>query len=630
MSFSLPTRRPLSVALSCLFVPAASVMFVPLAHAAGEELWKADVTVTASRIQRHNRETLASVTVIDRAMIERSQAGSLPELLARQAGVQFNRKGGRGADSSIFLRGTNAGHALVLVDGVRVGSATLGSTSLENYNLDQIERIEIVRGPRSSLYGSEAIGGVIQIFTRRAGTPARLAVAIGNNNTLQRSLTLSDASATTQQVASLSLEDTDGIDNSRDDDAISGGIYNHDDDGFSNRGAHYSVSHLLNDRIGVTALLLDNKGTTEYDPGSYGPDGDPYTRVHNSVASTSVNLDADDWQFKAMASRSDDRSETLSSMPSEINTTKNQGLLQASTCNDVVGGLVFGTEYINEAVDGTIIYDIDSRDTFSGFTQWQRNVGPVVLNLGARHDANDQYGSRKTGSAGVGLPLGAASQVYTTVGRAFKAPTINDLYWPRDDYSEGNPDLRPESSGSTEVGYKWLDETQSLDVAAYRTLVTDLIQWQPDSSFFYSPQNVDNATLKGLDAGYRLMMGAWSFDTQLSFLRATDDASDDRLILRPERSWSASVDRQLDQLTVGATLVTVGDRDDNAFDSMGSRYTVNLPGYATLDLRSGWQQSPEMQWNVRATNVLEKRYQPVNAYNAPGLGVLIGFVYTPQ
>ena len=627
---SLPLRRPLSVALSLLIVPAAALTVAPPVQAAGEELWKADVTVTASRVQRHNRETLASVTVIDRAMIERSQAGSLPELLARQAGVQFNRKGGRGADSSLFLRGTNAGHALVLVDGVRVGSSTLGTTSLENYNLDQIERIEIVRGPRSSLYGSEAIGGVIQIFTRRAGTPVRLAMSLGSDNALDRSLTLSSASATTQQVASLSLENTDGIDNSRDDDAIPGGVYNHDEDGFSNRGVQYSVSHLMSDRVGVSALLLDNQGEAEYDPSSYGPDCDPYTRTHNTVASTAMNVDADAWQFRAMASRSDDRSETVASMPSEIDTAKNQGLLQASTCNDLIGGLVFGTEYINETVDGTISYDVDSRDTFSGFAQWQRNAGPLVLNLGVRHDDNDQFGARKTGSGGIGMPLDQHSQVYATLGRAFKSPTLNDLYWPRDDYSEGNPDLRPETSRSAEAGYKWVDDSQSLDVSFYRTVVKDLIQWQPDSNFFYSPQNVDNATLKGLDAGYRLALRQWTFDTQLSLLRATDDASGDRLVLRPERSLTTSIDRQFDAVSLGATLMAVGDRDDNAFDSMGSLYTVNLPGHATLDLRSSWQQSADIQWKLSATNVLDKRYQPVNAYNAPGVGVLVGLVYTPQ
>jgi vitamin B12 transporter len=630
MSLFLRQRRPLSVALSLVVAPAASWMPASFAQAADEGFWKADVTVTASRIQRHNRETLASVTVIDRSMIERSQAGSLPELLARQAGVQFNRKGGRGADSSLFLRGTNAGHALVLVDGVRVGSSTLGTASLENYNLDQIERIEIVRGPRSSLYGSEAIGGVIQIFTRRAGTPVRLAMGLGNDNTLNRSLSLSSASATTQQVASLSLEDSDGIDNSSDDDAIPGGAFNHDEDGFSNRGAQYSVSHLLSERVGVSAMLLDNKGEAEYDPSSYGPDGDPYTRIHNTVASTAMNVDADAWQFKAMASRSDDRAETVASMPSEIDTAKNQGLLQASTCNDVVGGLVFGAEYINETVDGTINYDVESRDTFSGFAQWQRNAGPVVLNLGARHDDNDQFGSRKTGSGGIGLPLDGQSQVYATLGRAFKSPTLNDLYWPRDDYSEGNPDLRPETSRSTEAGYKWVDNMQSLDLAIYRTVVEDLIQWQPDSNFFYSPQNVDNATLKGLDAGYRLASGPWAFDTQLSLLRATDDGTGDRLVLRPERSLTTSLDRQFDTVSVGATLMAVSDRTDNAFDSMGSLYTVTLPGHATLDLRTAWQQTADIQWKLSLTNVLDKRYQPVNAYNAPGVGILAGFVFTPQ
>lgn len=611
----------------------AFVAIPALTHAQtpeSEASTKADVVVTASRVEQPVEKTMASVTVLDRKDIERSNAPTLPDLLRRQAGIQYVASGGRGSTNSLFMRGTNSGHVLVLVDGVRVGSATLGSASLENYSVDQIERIEIVRGPRSSIYGSEAIGGVIQIFTKKSAEPIRVSIGAGSDQTLDHAVTLSGATDKTRHALTLTYEESQGFDSSTKDDALVDGRFNFDDDAYRNIGTNLNFSHLLTDRISVDGLYLNNEGENEFDPGSYGPDGTPYTDVDNTVASLGATVDLSPLELKTQLSRSEDNSATFGSRENFINSNKDQGLFQIGINNETLGTLVGGLEYVDESVESTELYTQTERAVFSGFLQAQKELGGVTMQLGGRHDDNEQFGSKKTGNVGLGVAAGKSVQLYTTYGTAFKAPTFNDLYWPADDFSAGNPDLKPEASHTAEVGGKWFGQQQSIDVSVYKTVVKDLILWQANADFFYAPINVDDVQIKGMEVTYGAVVDRWVVDTQFALTHARDEATDQPLIRRADRTLATSADYNFAPFSVGATWFVSSAREDSAFNDMGEAYRVRLGGYSTLDIRASYQVTQALQLKGSVENVFDREYVLADGYNIAGLGGMLHVIYVPQ
>lgn len=620
------SRIILAVSISALSLVPAAV----LAETASHDPTRADVIVTASRIEQSVEKTLASVTVLDRKDIERAAAPSLADLLRRQAGIQYVTSGGRGSNSSLYLRGTNAGHVLVLVDGVRVGSTTLGAASLENYSLDQIERIEIVRGPRSSIYGSEAIGGVIQIFTKKSAEPLRVSVGAGTDKTVDHAVTLSGASDRSRHAVTLTYEESDGFDNGTQDDALIGGRYNFDEDAYRNAGANLNFSHMISERVSVDGMYLNNEGKTEFDPGAYGPDAAPYTENDNTVAGLGATIDLEPLEVKAQVARSEENSDTFGSRQNFIDSTKNQGLLQMGTATDALGTLVGGVEYVDELVESSEAYSETGRAVFSGFAQAQKELGKVALQLGARHDDNEQFGSKKTGNAGVGFAVSDSMQLYSTYGSAFKAPTFNDLYWPADDYSAGNPDLEPETSHTAEIGGKWFASNQSVDLALYKSKVKNLIQWAADENYFYSPENVNNVVIKGLEASYGFKANQWLFDTQLALTHARDEMTDEPLLRRADRTLSTSLDYDFSPFALGATWFVSSAREDSAYDDMGNPYRISLGGYSTLDLRASYRVSPALQLKATVENVSDKEYVLADGYNTAGLGGMLYVIYTPR
>lgn len=620
------SRIILAVSISTL----ATLPVMAFADVSSQDGQKADVVVTASRIEQPIEKTLASVTVLNRKDIERAAASSLADLLRRQAGIQYVTNGGRGSNSSLFLRGTNAGHVLVLIDGVRVGSTTLGAASLENYSLDQIERIEIVRGPRSSIYGSEAIGGVIQIFTKKSAEPLRVSIGAGTDKTIDHAVTLSGANDRSRHAVTLTYEETDGFDNGSQDDAIVGGRYNFDEDAYRNTGANLNFSHMISERVSVDGLFLNNQGKTEFDPGAYGPDAAPYTEIDNTVAGLGATFDLEPLEVKAQVARSEENSDTFGSRQNFIDSTKNQGLLQVGTTNDSLGTLVGGLEYVDELVESSEAYSETERAVFSGFAQAQKELGKVALQLGARHDNNEQFGSKKTGNAGVGFAVADSVQLYSTYGTAFKAPTFNDLYWPADDYSAGNPDLEPETSHTAEIGGKWFASSQSVDLSLYKSKVKNLIQWTADENYFYSPENVENVVIKGLEATYAFTSRQWLFDTQLALTHARNEITDEPLLRRADRTLSTNLDYDFAPFALGATWFVSSSREDSAYDDFGNTYQIRLGGYSTLDLRASYQVNPSLQLKATVENVFDKEYVLADGFNTAGLGGMLYMIYTPR
>lgn len=594
--------------LSCLSAVTAALLFSSLVPA--QTVMQEPIVVTATRTARTADETLASVTVITREDIERTQAKSVSELLTSEPGLDATVNGGYGKTTSLYLRGTNSDHTLVLIDGVKINSATSGNASWQYLPVEQIERIEIVRGPRSSLYGADAIGGVVQIFTRtpterfRAGVEA----GYGTYGTSRVAADVAGGNGATRFSITGSHFNTDGIDVK----TASAGNEG-DRDGYRNESVSARLSHRLAGGAELEAHALRTQGFTEFD-------GTPNQTAFNQDA-TGVRLrlsPSDNWQMKLDAGNSRDYADSFRN--GGFYSTFNTNRYTAAWQNDVTVGkdqlLTLGLDYQDDRVGSTTIYSEKERANRGGFVQHQGRFSNHDLLVSWRQDDNEQFGTSDTGNLAWGYVLNPSLRARLSWGTAFKAPTFNQLYYP----NYGTATLRPEESESYEAGLRGKTAWGNWDVRAYQTNVDNLIATVLVGSS-YVAQNVDKARIKGVEAEVGARLAGWDTRAGMTLMDPRDTGRDKILNRRAKRSLKLDADRALGVWRVGATLLVQGHRYDDVNN------TTRLGGYGLLNLRA--QYALSKQWLLRANldNVFDKAYQTVNTYNSPGRTVFVSLGY---
>lgn len=403
-----------------------------------------DIVVTADRKARSVDTTLAPVSIITRQDIEQYQATSLPDVLRRLPGITLSNSGGAGKTTSVFMRGTNSSHVLVLVDGVKVGSATTGSIAFEDLPLDQVERIEVVRGPRSSLYGSEAIGGVIQIFTRKGGNgfQPEVSVSVGSHNTQKANVNLAGGTEATWYNLNAGTEQTDGFNataNNQEPDA----------DGYARDSVALRAGHRFANGTEAEISAVHAAGDSQFDS-SFNNE----THFTQSVVSGKVtHALSDKVLLKAQLGQARDESDNyLNGQPltafRTYNTRRNSAAVQADVGVGENGSATVGLDWQNDQVTSDSVYDRTSRDNTGVFANYQTDFGKNRVDIAARHDDNEQFGGHNTGAVAIGRDLANGMRVTGSYGTAFKAPNFNDLYYP----FSGDPTLTPETAQNAELG----------------------------------------------------------------------------------------------------------------------------------------------------------------------------------
>jgi vitamin B12 transporter len=576
-----------------------------------------EVIVTANRLPQSQDATLSATTVITREEIVARQARSIEDLLQGVDGIAISNSGGPGKLTSFFVRGADADQLLVLVDGVRMGSATAGTAALQNIPVELIERIEIVRGPRSSLYGADAIGGVLQIFTRRGGGAFRPEVSIsgGSFDTRQAFVAMGGGSERAWVQAQAGWQDTDGINACRGSVAPFAGCFTvePDRDAYKYQSASLRAGGMLTDATSIEANVLRATSRVEYD-GSF----TNRSRLLQQVVGAGLTHDfgATGGKLSLRAGRAWDRSRDYAEadFQGEFETHRDT----ASAQWDVTpwAGQVFtlGVDYLNDKVSGTTDYDVDARDNTGVFAQYVGDHGPWRVEASARNDDNEQFGSHTTGSAALGYSFRPGLQLLAQYGTGFRAPTFNELYYPADPFfgPSSNPDLDPERSRSLELALRGQVQAAKWRVSAFQTRVRDLIAL--DSNFL--PANVELARIRGVEASTTIPWQDWRFDAGLTLQdpenRSADANEGNRLSRRPKLLGHLDVERRLGSFALGARWVKEGSRFDNAAN------TRRVEGYDLLDLRAEAAINPEWRVQLRAANVLDKRYETIAFYNQPG------------
>ena len=598
------TRNALSVAVAALLSVSGT------AFAAAEDVPLDDVIVTATRTAVTVDDTLASVNVITREDIERLQAQSVVELLRGLPGVSVTTNGGPGKQASVFLRGTESDHVLYLVDGIKIGSATAGGAAIQDIPFDQIERIELVRGPRSSLYGSEAIGGVIQIFTRHAKGPLvpEFSLGYGTNNTRKATAGITLNGERGWISANAAYNDTDGYNACYGVPNAAGCFtYEPDRDPYRNTSASVRGGWRFSDAVEADANILRAEGRNAYD-GTFVNEA----QYRQQVAGGSLKIKASDAiNINFTAGRAEDYSDNFHDgvFMSKFNTRRDNASLQGDFAV-AAGQLVsVGIDHQNDEVASDTQYVEDSRVVNGVFAQYQGQFGANHIDLSARRDDNSQYGNHTTGAAAWGYDFTPELRFTASYGTAFKAPTFNELYYP----GFGNANLKPEDSRSVELGLDGHAGGLRWGVHAFETRVDDLIAF--DSSTF-APGNVDQARIRGVEGTFGFDVAQWKVDGSVSALDPKNDSggsSDGKILPRRARATGrVDVDRRFGDFALGLTANAAGKRYDNLAN------TKRLGGYTTVDLRAEYAFAPAWVVQAKVENVADHDYETAAYYLEPG------------
>ena len=603
-----------------LLLPLAlAVSQISLANTNGDVYQFDDVIVTATRTAQTVDQTLAPVSVITRQDIERSQATSVTELLARQPGVQITTNGGPGASANLQIRGTSSSQVLVLVDGQRVGSATLGQASIQYLDPEQIERIEIVRGPRASLYGADAIGGVLNIITRKgAGAPkATLKAGYGSRHTRTASANISGSTETTRYNVGISRFITDGYDRTADKNGLSA-----DKDSYYNTTASLKVDHDVNSQLTGGISFYNSEGVSEYDTSStYAP---RHSFNEQALSAYAKYKFTDNWQSKLTLSHTiDDDEVTRSSWLSTNKTTRNLVNWQNDISLNDQTLLTAGIDYYEDKYSGTSNLEKDSRDNKAAFIQTQTHFDSSDLQIALRRDNNEEYGSNTTGNIAWGYNLPSDMRLIASYGTAFRAPSFNELYYS----GFGNPNLKPEESENYELELRGKFSSGFWAVSVFENQIDNLISYQREK-IDGRAVSIEKAVIKGVEisAGYRL--GEWQFKGALTLLDPKEIRKNehDRILARRSRqTLSFDIARQFGDFNVGANVLARSETHEYLYGGGEARNK----GFATLGLNGSWQASKDVKLGLRVVNLLDKEYQTANGYNEEPRGVFAHITWTP-
>ena len=587
-----------------------------------------ETVVTASRVATPIKDVLADVSVIDRTALDLAGQSSLRDLLSQLPGVQMGANGSYRSTTGIFLRGATSAQTLVLIDGVRVGSATSGLVSFENLPLSRIERIEVLRGAASALYGPDAVGGVIQIFTRDTGEglQADANIGLGTDGQQQAGASMRGSSGIIGYSFGVSREKATGIS------VISNpasGSYNPDEDSFSASSVDAKLTAKLSKKHGLSLSLLRSDTDLQFD-GTPFPnplrltkltsDARSLIKLNNATFKWDVQWLAQ-WHSTLLLGTSDEQSlgdyfrmtDGAYGGSSKFNTNRRQVTWQndISLDKDVLSLVV---ENRNESVDSSTAYTVTSRDVRSAMVSYAFNRPVWSALLVARNDDNSQFGSFNNWAVSGGYRVTDALRAVASVGTSFQAPSFNQLYFP----NFGNTALQPQRNRATELGLKYNAGNVSMGAVVYNNDI---------QGYIVPSTNVQSslAVLRGVTLSANVRSGDSTYSLSYDYADprsySTNPASNDLRLVRIARNvFNARVDHRFGDMGVFGEVKVASDREDNNLTFSGRDV---LPGYTLLNVGANWKVQKNVSLLARVNNLTDEKYSLANAYSTPGRNVFV-------
>jgi vitamin B12 transporter len=590
------------------------VAATPLAQAESETL--GEVVVTATRMEQPLQQALAHTTVINQKDILDSQAADVPTLLRQLAGVEIYQAGGIGKQSSVFMRGTNSGHVLVLLDGVRIGSATTGATAIDQLMLEQIERIEVVRGNVSSLYGSDAIGGVIQIFTRRGRGEPRFTALAGIGSERSRKFGLGYGGKTERASFNLQASRNTTSGHSALDPQVTAGA-NPDKDGYTNTTWSGNWRQALGADHAFILSGFDSRGEVQFD-NAWAVTPSEVNISKTRLGKTTLALEdrfTSNWLSQLSRNRGKDELDMLTDGQSisRIKTSSEQWTWQNTVLLDEINTLLLLSESTRQRVDSDTAYTQTERTVDSYLFSYVSRTATQQLQLNKRQDRYSDFGQADTWLLAYGLQLDPQWRLGYSSGTAFKAPTFNDMYAPA--LWGGNPSLLPERARNREWGLHFKSEKTQLELAYFNNQILDLIA----ADSFWVMQNIAQARIRGTELAIQTQEGVTRWHLNYTVQNPRNELTGALLPKRARKFGNFGFMQQKAEWNWGLDWQYSGLREE----SNGTP----LPSYTFVNLVTRYSMGQHADLSLRVDNLLNKKRVQAYGYTPTGRGIFVTFNY---
>lgn len=551
------------------------------------------VVVTASRVEQNLTDILTDVEVIERDDIERIQPQSLVDLLVNVAGVDFAQNGGHGQNTSIFVRGTNSNQVLVLVDGIRVGSATLGRKEVSSIPMSQVERVEIVKGPRAAIWGADAIGGVIQIFTRHYESGEyRVAATVGSNSSKEVEAAIGFGNDKISNTVSYSYRDSDGYDVRID--------AEDDEDGYDHQSVAIRGDYKISETSTIDWVAQSDRGESLFDS-QWSPAEANINEYKNHHWNLRYSYQANTWSHQASFNSSRDSG-------NGFETRREQFTYLAA--NQLSSDLSFagGLEYYEDDISKSLTeYNDEKRTTKSGFLNFNYVGDTLLADFAVRYDDVENVADETTTNLGLGYRINNRHLLSLNYSEGFKAPTFNDLYFP----FGGNPNLKFETSDNVELVYKGFFENSNVVISVYDSDVENLIQWIPDANGIWAPQNVGKAAISGVDFTYQINYEEFKHKFTADSVDAKDGNTNTRLIRRAKNHFGYEITQSLENFDWFAQLQYVGKRPDTDFQTF---LPIELDSYTRVNIGLGYYLNQDWKLQLKVNDAFDEAPTVVSGY----------------
>ena len=590
------------------------------------------LVVTANRFQQPVNTVLAPTEIVTREDIDRWQSKDLTDVMRRLPGVDVAQNGGMGQSSNIYIRGAEARHTLVLIDGIPLAkSGITGIADFSQIPLSLIQRIEMIRGPRSAVYGADAIGGVINIITQNTQPGGKVQVGVGSNHYQQYDASLrQELGEDTLATIAGSFTDTKGY-NVQPDSSYSG---DSDRDGFRNKTFWAGVTHKFTDELSAFVRGYGYSNNTDYDAGY--KDGGDVHQVYNHTYETGLAWNNDFYSTQLTGSYQKYK---------DYNYSSTQGLYQAGTTLDDMtqknvqwgnsfivgkGTVSAGIDWQQQKLTSVDTYNSNDykRDNTGYYLTAQQKVDTVTLEGALRGDDNEQFGWNGTWQTAVGWEFVPDYQVTISYGTGFQAPTLGQMYGQSRLYITPNPNLEAEKSGQFEVGLQGLTGPVNWRLAAYQNKIKNLIDYySPDNGMTGVYYNTQSATIKGVELTGDFDTGPVTHRISMGYLDPRRDSDNEVLAHRSRQQYKYQLDWTMLGFDMDLSYQYYGksyNNNSNQFSSTQRR----MPSYSLLDISASYPITSQLTVRGKIANLFDKDYETVYGYATAGREYTLSGSYT--
>lgn len=586
------------------------------------------IVISATRIDTPIEQVGSAFSIISSKEIEHFHTQDVQSSLTLAPGIQMTQNGGRGTASSVFIRGANANQTLVLINGIRINGNTTGSFNLSTIPTDSIDRIEVLRGPQSALYGSDAIGGVVNIVTKKGAEKeigGSLLLEIGKKGYHNGELNLSAGNDVIDINTTLSASGLNQYNISEN----SGG---YEDDQYSQLAffSDLGLNFATDGRADLVVMYNKNKNeldqTAPY-PGWWQVD-DLDRKTKNEFRMATLNLSkpitgnfeqsckAGYNEVQTTGRNNGQREYFYRSRNYDFNTQSDLFFLDSST-------VTLGYDFRRSEAENNGRYSSEHIIQNSVYANTQLDIDEqLFLSLGGRYDDYSKFDGKGTWQTSISWFWETYSRLHASAGSGYKTPTMNDLYWPSTSWSIGNPDLNPEESLSFDIGQEktLFDGKLVMDVTYFQSIIKDMIVWKDNGSGIWIPNNVNNAKSRGVEVSFSAQpTDSFSAKLHYTYTRAIDTGTGNQLARRAQNNAGLSAIWDYSSKgSLSGDIVYVGKRFDNADNTRG------MPAYALLNLGTQYQVSESLSLVANVDNLLDKEYETTAGYGTVGRVASVG------